>query len=97
MSVPMEQASTPAREIDEPERFAGRATILNDLAGALGLEGGHIVIFGNRGVGKSSVGRQREALSRADPRIVAKMPGALRFDFLPVYFQCEDSVHMPPW
>jgi len=48
MSVPIEQAFTPAHEIDDPERFAGRATILNDLAGALGLEGGHIVIFGNR-------------------------------------------------
>lgn len=85
MSVPLEKAFTPARGIDDPERFAGRATILNDLAGAFGLEGGHIVIFGNRGVGRSSVGRQLEALSRADPRIIAKMPGALRFDFPPVY------------
>jgi hypothetical protein len=64
MSVPIEQAFTPAREIDDPERFAGRATILNDPAGALGIEGGHIVIFGNRSVGKSSVGRHLEALSR---------------------------------
>jgi hypothetical protein len=56
MSVPIEQAFTPAREIDDPERFAGRATILNDLA--LAIEGGHIVIFGSRGLGKSSVGRQ---------------------------------------
>ncbi len=48
-------AFTPAQVIDDPERFAGRQRELQELAEALEIPGGHIMVYGNRGIGKSSL------------------------------------------
>jgi len=53
----LDRAFTPHRPIDVPEFFAGRLNLLyraNDAANTSGL---HIVLFGDRGTGKTSIAR----------------------------------------
>jgi predicted ATPase len=63
----------PAAEIGEIERFAGRTPELQTLARALESEGVHIVMFGNRGVGKSSLARQLEAMAQNGPAVLERV------------------------
>jgi hypothetical protein len=51
-------AFRPGREIDEPALFAGRGRQLEQLAQALHTEGACAVIYGDRGLGKSSLAVQ---------------------------------------
>lgn len=94
MKVSPVNAFLPAKEIQDTERFAGRQTQLITLSRALESDGVHIVIYGNRGVGKSSIARQLERLSTNDSAVVDRLtakPGR-EFDFLPIYFSCDDTV-----
>jgi Cdc6-like AAA superfamily ATPase len=47
----------PKTPIDDDKLFAGRLDQLNDILDAVYEEGGHAVIFGERGVGKTSLAR----------------------------------------
>ncbi|UEM04559.1 AAA family ATPase [Skermanella rosea] len=85
---------TPTKEIQDTDRFAGRQDQLQALADALEMEGGHIVIYGNRGVGKSSLARQLQLMSQNDPAVIKRLKREpfSPFDFIPVYLQCDDSI-----
>jgi len=48
------RAFSPAHEIQDPERFVGRPEEINAGIAALMNRGGFMVVFGLRGVGKSS-------------------------------------------
>src|SRR5438552_19007322 len=58
----IENAFLPAREITDPARFAGPAPQIEQSYLALVSEGANIAIVGNRGIGKSSLARQRRSL-----------------------------------
>lgn len=47
----------PKSPIDDEKLFAGRIAQINDILDAVYEEGGHAVIFGERGVGKTSLAR----------------------------------------
>lgn len=49
------QVFTPAAPIDEKDLFAGRVEQLNSLIDAICQRGQHVVIYGERGVGKTSL------------------------------------------
>lgn len=85
---------TPAQEVQEVERFAGRSDELQALATALQSEGAQIVLYGQRGVGKSSLARQLQRLATNDDEILARLPRRPFevLDFLPVYVACDDSI-----
>ena len=87
-------AFTPTKEMEDTERFAGRSQQLNDLARALEQEGGHIVIYGNRGVGKSSLAKQLLLMSQNNRAVIDRLTHKpfQRFDYLPIYLQCDDSI-----
>jgi ABC-type transport system involved in cytochrome bd biosynthesis fused ATPase/permease subunit len=51
----VENAFRPAKEIDDPERFAGRKDPVQQAYFGLISEGTHIAIVGNRGIGKTSL------------------------------------------
>lgn len=55
LEVQCNQIFTPHSPIDEQELFAGRRTLLNRLVDVVFQEGQHAVLFGERGVGKSSL------------------------------------------
>lgn len=47
----------PKTPIDDDKLFAGRLTQISDVLDAVYEDGGHAVIFGERGVGKTSLAR----------------------------------------
>lgn len=51
------QAFSPSAPIDQEALFAGRLTQLTDVMNALGQKGQHAILFGERGVGKTSLAR----------------------------------------
>lgn len=66
-------AFTPAKVIDSPDRFSGRQGQLQAIADALDMDGGHIVIYGNRGVGKSSLAQQMMLMAQDHADVTARL------------------------
>ena len=85
---------TPAQEIKDIERFAGRDDELLALSTALQSDGAQIVLYGQRGVGKSSLARQLAKLATNDKDLIARLKQAPfePLDFLPIYIACDDSI-----
>lgn len=90
----VENAFQPAKEIDAPERFAGRSQAVSDCYYALIADGANIAIVGNRGIGKTSLARQLIHMATGNNSLLAKLnlPSAERHDFVPMYFACGDAV-----
>jgi hypothetical protein len=88
------KAFTPAKVIEDPERFAGRQRELDEIADALQIEGGHMMIYGNRGIGKSSLAHQMMLMAQGHESILCRLTHRpiVPLDFVPVYLQCEDSI-----
>lgn len=85
---------TPAQEIKDIERFAGRDDELLALSTALQSDGAQIVLYGQRGVGKSSLARQLAKLATNDKELISRLKQAPfePLDFLPIYIACDDSI-----
>lgn len=85
---------TPAQEVKDIDRFAGRDDELMALSTALQSHGAQIVLYGQRGVGKSSLARQLAKLATNDKDLIArlKQPPFEPLDFVPVYLACDDSI-----
>lgn len=73
--VRLRSAFTPAQPVIDPRMFAGRREILETLIRAVEDQRSHVVIYGERGAGKTSLLRM---LSRA----------ALEAKYIVVYFSC---------
>jgi Cdc6-like AAA superfamily ATPase len=73
----LERYLSPAHPISSPELLHGRKQELNDIGGCLGVSAGTPVIFGNRGVGKTSLAKtaaQQYTASDREPIYVACPP-----------------------
>lgn len=94
MKADIRNVFTPALAIGDPARFAGRQAQLDHVAEALQSEGTQIVIFGNRGVGKSSLARQLEGLARGDTSVIdrLKLRPHSTPDYLVVGIECDDTI-----
>ena len=90
----IENAFQPAKEIDAPQRFAGRQQAVLDCFYALVTEGANISIVGNRGIGKTSLARQLIHMGTGDNSLLEKVghETAERYDFVTMYFACGDAV-----
>lgn len=90
----IENAFSPAKEISDPDRFAGRRDSVENSYYALVSEGTNISIIGNRGIGKSSLARQVLNIATGNNDLLDKMGISVdhRLDFLPIYFACGNSV-----
>lgn len=53
----LNKAFKPHQPIDLPELLAGRIDLLNRVTDAVNTDGLHIILFGDRGVGKTSIAR----------------------------------------
>lgn len=87
-------AFTPAQVIDDPERFAGRHRELQELAEALDIPGGHIMVYGNRGIGKSSLAQQLMLMAQGHATLIDRLEHKpfTTLDYLPIYIQCDDYI-----
>lgn len=90
----VENAFQPAKEVNDPQRFAGRKDEVTQAYYGLIAEGAHIAIVGNRGIGKTSLARQIINLASGDNELLVNLELAhdRKLDFLPIYFTCGDSV-----
>ena len=73
----LKQYFTPARAISSPEFLRGRQVLLNKIDRAFNSEGKHVMIFGDRGVGKTSLARTAAFLQhtgQGDPPTVLCEP-----------------------
>lgn len=87
-------AFTPAKEVQDIDRFAGRGRELSALSSALQSDGAQLVLYGQRGIGKSSLARVLSQLATGDKEVVARLPVKpfVTFDYVPIYLACDDSV-----
>jgi Cdc6-like AAA superfamily ATPase len=90
----VENAFLPAKEIDAPERFAGRKEAVQQAYYGLIGEGSHIAIVGNRGIGKTSLARQIVKLSTGNNDLLSKLELShdRKLDFLAFYLTCGNTV-----
>lgn len=90
-------AFSPAHELTEPSKFAGRSVEIQELADALRVKGSVPVIYGDRGLGKSSTAIQVQLIALGDVELLSHI-GAKQLSlsadetFLTVYVTCTDRV-----
>lgn len=69
----IENAFIPAKEISDPNKFAGRGQKIRDCYLALISEGTNLAIIGSRGIGKSSLARQIINIAQGNNCLLDKM------------------------
>jgi hypothetical protein len=87
---------SPASEIDELDRFIGRASELERGLGALRSHGASLAIFGEAGVGKTSLAMQLARIAAGDHADLIRRAGLERlcpagFQHPVVYYACQQS------
>lgn len=87
-------AFTPAKEISDAEKFAGRKEFVNDSFYGLVTEGANLAIVGGRGIGKSSLARQIINISQGDNSLLDRLDihNDEKLDFLSIYLACGDNI-----
>lgn len=90
----VENAFLPAREITDPERFAGRLEQIEKCYLALLTEGANLALVGNRGIGKSSLARQIISMATGSNALLERnnIPFDRKLDFLTIYLACGTDV-----
>jgi AAA+ ATPase superfamily predicted ATPase len=90
-------AFQPAHAMEHPARFAGRKSIISELTDALRTEGLCPLIYGERGVGKTSIANQIERIALGDVELLSNLglqdralPEGSRFAAF--YLQCTDGI-----
>lgn len=61
----------PATEVDDPRLFAGRHDEIRALTDALHTDGAAPIIYGHRGLGKSSLALQMERIAQGDVELLS--------------------------
>jgi Cdc6-like AAA superfamily ATPase len=89
-------AFQPGKEIDDPSRFAGRIDPLRQLVQALHSDGSCPIVYGDRGLGKSSLALQVHRIAMGDRRLLddvglADLAIPLGESFLAFYVPCTDE------
>lgn len=94
LEITPHNAFTPAKEVQDIERFAGRSDLLDALSSALQSDGSQIILYGQRGIGKSSLSRVLMQLASNDKTARSRLSEAphVSFDYLPIYIACDDSI-----
>jgi Cdc6-like AAA superfamily ATPase len=92
----MLNAFLPATELDDPERFAGRSKQVRELADSLNSNGATPLIYGDRGLGKSSLALQLRLIAMGGVELLHQLDAArlaLPGDrhYLTFYVTCTDS------
>lgn len=85
-------AFSPAKQIQDSRKFAGRKQHVKSVFSALMSEGTNLAIIGNRGIGKSSLATQLKNISTGDNTLLKKLqiPHDDKYDFLSIYLTCSN-------
>lgn len=96
----IDQAFFPAKEIEIPELFSGRKDEIIQGLHALRSDGASLCIYGDRGVGKTSVAKQLRLVAAGYPNITdiigkPELFDSEKFNLPTVYFCCDDTIKNP--
>ena len=85
---------TPDNSVASIEQFAGRQSEIDQISDALQSSGTSMVIYGNRGVGKSSLAHQMVSIAENNSATISRLTHEpmKEFDFLCVQVKAEDSI-----
>lgn len=85
---------TPATEVQDIDRFAGRSSALTALSHALQSTGSQLVLYGQRGIGKSSLARVLNQMAVNDSEVIDRLEEKphVEFEYFPIYMACDDSI-----
>ncbi|GEM_PF-2140251 len=97
----IQNAFKPSSEIKNPKTFSGRKEEILDLVDALLSDGSCPIIYGERGLGKSSLAFQIARISLGDKELLAEIGKADRAvtdsnRYIPVLYTCTDQVKNLP-
>ena len=89
-------AFRPAREVDDPDFFAGRASQVKQLTDALHVTGSSPIIYGARGLGKTSLAVQMKYIAMGDNELLESLNILDRAlpetnQYLTFFVTCTDS------
>jgi hypothetical protein len=89
-------AFRPAKEVDDPEFFAGRALEVTQLTDSLHMVGSCPIIYGDRGLGKTSLALQMKYIAMGDGELLKSLgiqSRALDEDrqYLAFFVTCTDA------
>lgn len=89
-------AFRPNAEIENPEAFAGRFEQVKDLSDALMMDGAVPVIYGGRGLGKTSLANQLARIALGDDSLLKSIGAEDRVidgdnAFIPFWVSCSDE------
>jgi histone H3/H4 len=90
-------AFRPNAEIDNPSRFAGRQELVKELTDALLTENSCPIIYGDKGLGKTSLAAQLARIALGDKELLIEI-GAKKFilskedTFVPFFIKCSDAI-----
>lgn len=90
-------AFRPAKEVDDPSLFAGREQQVRSLTDALHIEGSVPLIYGHRGLGKSSLALQIARIAVGDVELLSHL-NAVELSlpeedrFLTLHVTCTDAI-----
>lgn len=90
-------AFTPQKEVTDPKQFMGRYNEIKRGLNFLNTDGSFLLIYGLRGLGKSSLANQIEIIAKGNPTLL-KMCGLDKFipkkafDFFVHTIKCDDYV-----
>jgi Cdc6-like AAA superfamily ATPase len=89
-------AFLPAAGIEDPHRFAGRSDEIEELTNALLVKGSVPLIYGHRGLGKSSLALQLSRIAQGDPELLSELDiPELALEepqrFMTFYVNCTDG------
>ncbi len=90
-------AFRPAQEMSDPRFFAGRHQQVREVADALQVVGSCPLIYGDRGLGKSSLAVQTQLIAMGDEHLLTQIGSPDRVlpierSFLTVFVSCSDSI-----
>jgi Cdc6-like AAA superfamily ATPase len=94
-------AFQPATELEDPERFAGRERQVRELADALHTVGSTPLIYGDRGLGKSSLALQIQLIAMGNPELLhllnaERLALPQRRQYLTFFVTCTDATSTFP-
>ena len=87
--------------MDDPDLFAGRAAQVKEIAQALHTDRSCAIVYGDRGLGKSSLALQAQRIAAGDNHLLSRQ-GLSRWHFDPddgfvaFYVPCTDAVRNTP-
>jgi hypothetical protein len=90
-------AFSPTHEIDDPNKFIGRYEEIESLILGLSTDSSFLSIFGIRGIGKSSIGRQIKLIAEGDKTLPKELAldyllPKKGFDFMVHLVSCDDFI-----